>query len=453
MNEKLDWSLSNWYYRDLLIQNGNEPAKVIYHLLYRQAIANKDFEFAKKLNIDKVISQLKIQKYKKKTIIVDNYKSRRAWQKNYTWYNKYELSVLLERESIKKSKQNTFLSRHSREESTISSTRESIIECLVKKVETKKINCTTKNEHLFTKSNRNTENLTLQHILTDIHVNEVTYRKWKKFNWDTDIALKTVIRIVDELIKKQVDSDFKYSKLELLLLWDLIGTKIHEWLDLDIEPIRASKLLASTLSKIYKNLKEYFDDIVIVIVPWNHSETRIWSEKNDRFNENYDFLVSQNLKEFLSVIWCEDKVLAPSRDVPVISKVLNWQVHWFWHWDRFSTDFKKMLPMFSEYYNVKYLDFFHEWHFHNQKIRYEDWFLKMTYPCVTETSFYGQNRYGALKREDQVWNIYNENWEILETYYLDEKKIKDNSFLTNISVNLDLDLSEIFIDTIKYLSR
>lgn len=449
---KIDWSIRNGYYRDLLIQHWNEPASVIFSLLYRKWISNKDFEFVKKLTIKKVISQLKIQKYKKKTIKLNSYK-KRVIDKKYKWYNKSEFTILLEKEFIKKSKQNNFLNRHSREESTISSTRDSIIQCLLKKVETKKISYLQSTKSLFSKEPKSSTGTILQHVLTDIHLNEIIHRKWQKYNWDTEIALKTIIWIVDQLIQKQIDSNRQYIRLELLLLWDLIGTKIHNELDLDIEPVRAAKFLASILSKIYKELIKYFKKVIFILVPGNHSETRLGVEKTDRFNENYDFLVSQYLKEFLSILGKESSVLAPSRDIPVISTVIGNTIHWFGHWDRFSTDFKRMLPIFEEYYNIKYLDFFHEGHFHNQKIRYEDGFLKMTYPCVSETSFYGQNRYGVLKREPQVGNIYNDNGDLLETYYLNDIKLNDIKYLNKITFNLDSDISEIFIDTLKYITK
>lgn len=449
---KLDWSIKNWYYRDLLITHWNEPSSVIFSLLQRRSLENKDIDFARGLTELKVKSQLKSQRYRKKTIKFDTYK-RITIDKKYEGYNKNEATVLLEKEAIKKSRQNNFLKRHSREESTICSTRDSIVRCLLKKVETKKISCTRSTKGLFIKSEKETEGLVLQHVMTDIHVNEVTYRKWDKYNWDTGIALRTVKSIIDQLIQKQVDSGGQYEKLNLLLLGDLVGTQIHEGLDLDIEPVRAAKLLASVLSKAYYELKWYFSEITFTLVPGNHSETRIGFDKADTFHENYDFLVGQYLKEFLAIIWEEESVIAPSRDVPVISSVLGTSVHWFGHWDRFSTDFKKMLPLFSEYYDVKYLDFFHEGHFHSQKIRYEDWFLKMTYPCVTETSFWGQNRFWVLKREPQVGNIYNSQWDLLETYYLEDIKLDNIKYLTEITFDLDQDLSEVFIDTLKYLTR
>lgn len=450
-NKKLDWSIRNWYYKNLLIQNGHIKPQVLYTMLVRDSRDLWDTEFNQNLTVQKVIWQVKNLKYKQKKISTDTY-VKRVLEKRIDSYDKDEIWLMLEKEKIKKAKQNTFLNSHFRNELTISTTRNSIVESLIEKTKNKKISQIKSTKSLFSKEEL--ENLTLQHTLTDIHLNEVTERKWNRHSWNTEIWVKTIIKIIDELISKQINSNYQYKNLELLLLWDLIWTQIYHGLLLDIEPVRASKILASTLAKIYKELIKYFDSVEFVLVPWNHSETRKWWEKSDEFQENYDFLVGQYLKEYLSLLDSEEKVITPPRDIPLVSKETWNSIHWFWHWDRFFSDFKKMLPIFSEYNNINYVDYFHEGHFHNEKIRYEDSFLKFTYPCVTNSSFYGQNRFwGSVKRDYQVGNIYDERWSLITTYNLEVKdeEISKLYHLRNINIDTDMDISELFINTLYFL--
>ena len=55
-----------------------------------------------------------------------------------------------------------------------------------------------------------------------------------------------------------------------------------------------------------------------------------------------------------------------------------------------------------------------------------------------------------FKREPQVWNVYDLEWHLLETYYLEESNIISKE-LEGVKFNLDFDLSEIFKDTLKSL--
>lgn len=425
-----------WKYSDFIIKEIHLPRKLLFIKLIELGKTNKDSIFVDNITIEKL--NWHIWNLKKNWKFI---KTEKPTQKSF---NKTLLN--LEVENIKKQKQNLYLKKNFREEGTITTTRDSIIESLNEKISninTIKIENT---KNIYKKENKN--DLTLEHILTDIHLNESITRKNNVNNWGTEIWLNDIAKVVNRVISKQ---KWQYEKVSLLLLWDLIWTTIHEWLELDVEPIRAASFMASIIAQSYFELKKHFKEVTVTLVPWNHAETRQYWNKTDIFNENYDFIVWEKLKEFLSIYWEEKNVFSPTRDLPLVIREIWTEKHWYVHWDRFWNRLKSLLPMMEKYYNVNYLDYLHEWHFHTEKIRFEEDSLKFTYPCLCQPSSYWFNRIGVVSRERQIWNIY-KDWKLLETYSIDlEEKEKNNFF--EIEFNIDSDMSEIFKTTIWKINK
>jgi len=436
MTKRLNWKP----YNSIILKHQWHKIDSIYVLLLTEAKKRKDKHFEKNLTIQKVRWQID-NFYKTWKLNIKTKKEKKMENKNnINW-----LLLEFEIENIKKQKQNLYLKKNFREEWTISTVRDSIITSLDKKIENKS-NLKIKNHQDLYTSKKEIKKpwLVLEHILTDIHLNEIVTRKKDFNNWSTEIGLQDIEKVINLIIDKQ---KWQYEAVSLLLLWDLVWTTIHEWLELDVEPIRASSYLASAISQSYFELKKHFKTVTITLVPWNHSETRKFWSKTDIFNENYDFIVWEKIKEFLSIFWEEENVFSPTRDLPIVVRTIWTEKHWYVHWDRFWNRLKSLLPMMEKYYKTHYLDYLHEWHFHTEKIRFEEDSLKFTYPCLCQPSTYGFNRIWVVTRERQLWNIYTVSWKLLETYSIDlEKDIPKSKF--KVIFDIDSDLAEIFKTTI-----
>lgn len=442
---RIKWEKYNW----IIIKNQWSDYNAIYLLILERAKLFNDKVLLDNLTLQKLKWQ--IDNLHKKWILsrVEREKKREEnIEKKKNLMN--EILLDFEKENIKKQKQNLYLKKNFREELSISSVRNSIIESLDQKIKDKNhIGLDSSLYKLYLNNKKVEKTKIIEHIITDIHLNEAIIRKNNVNNWSTEIGLLDFEKTINHLISKQ---NWEYKQINLLLLWDLIWTTIHDWLELDIEPIRAASFLASALAQAYNELKKYYIDVKIIIVPWNHSETRKHWNKTDEFNENYDFIVWEKLKEFLILNWNEKDVLWTTRDLPIVAQKIGKYNHAYIHWDRYWTNLKNILSILEKYYNMYYIDYLHEWHFHTLKIRNEDDFVKSTYPCFCQPSSYGFNRIWVVSREDQVWNIYNENWEMIKTYSLNiDNKIEKKKF--NLKFNLDYDLSEIFKETFNILKK
>jgi len=91
----------------------------------------------------------------------------------------------LEINNIKKQKQNLYLKKNFREEGTISTIRDSIIESLNDKINNKTFVKVPNYKNVYKKEKF--FDLTLEHVLTDIHLNEVIIRKNNMNDWSTTI--------------------------------------------------------------------------------------------------------------------------------------------------------------------------------------------------------------------------------------------------------------------------
>lgn len=434
-DKKFDWTFEWGKYSDLIMKYHDQKLWVLHQIIKTELINDGYNHLA--INLTKW-AVLWIRNRLRKKWLLSKKKSK---------LESYKLDSI--KKNYKLSSQTNYLNRNLSNELKIQSTRESIIECLNKKVTIKTIS-----PIMIKKKEVTPVEYTLQHTITDVHLNEVTKRIKKDISWDSERWLTVMTYIVNQLIEKKKTDPFNYTSLDLLFLGDLIGTKIHETIELDIEPNRASKIFASWISQSYVELKKHFWSVRLIFVPGNHAETRIWHEKTDTFNENYDFLVSQYTYEMLSVIGEQDSCIIPNRDIWIVTTSINNSIHGFGHGDRFNGEFKRMWGIFKRYYNISYLDYWHEWHFHNQKIIYDQWIMKMTYPCVTELSFYGQNRYWAdFGIQKQVWNVYNDTWDLVYThniYVNTDKKIK--KYYTP-DINCNDDICEIFVKTLKAIKQ
>lgn len=252
--QNIDWSSYNGIYSHLVKSNLELSNQKLYDLLISTAIKNKH-------NFGNLLTVSRVKRYRNRV----KYEAVKANPKKHNKTQQYVIDI--QKEVIKKTRQNAFLNKHVRQEMTIDSTRESVVESLKYKLdrsEERKIKVPSLSNLKIEDSE---DGYVLQHIMTDIHVNEVTIRKGGKTNWDTNKALKTVSNILNLLIEKQIKEKNKYSSLQLLLLGDLIGTKIHEGIVLDIESNRAAKFLASIIAQAVPTLIHYFGNVEIIIVP------------------------------------------------------------------------------------------------------------------------------------------------------------------------------------------
>jgi len=435
----------NWKNYETIILKYKDTVKnsILFLKLIEEAKKSKDFQFVKNLTIEKLNWKIWNMKRDKKT----KEKFHKKIENNSNKSNINSTLFELEINNIKKQKQNLYLKKNFREEGTISTIRDSIIESLNDKINNKTFVKVPNYKNVYKKEKF--FDLTLEHVLTDIHLNEVIIRKNNMNDWGTTIWLNDICKVINKVIEKQ---NWQYKTVSLLLLGDLVWTTIHEWLELDIEPIRAASFMASIFAQAYFELKKHFEIVHITLVPGNHSETRLNWNKVDMFNENYDFIVGEKIKEYLSIFWEEHNVFSPSRDLPLVVKEIWTEKHWYIHWDRFWTRLKSLLPMMEKYYNVNYLDYLHEWHFHTEKIRYEEDSMKFTYPCLCQPSSYWFNRIWVVSRERQIWNIY-KKWKLLETYSIDLDNNEKENKIFKIQFDIDNDLSEIFKLTFEEIKK
>lgn len=363
----------------------------------------------------------------------------------HTEVNKVQLELRQRLASLRSEKQHT--TKNLNQEASIESTRKKILNSFEGKISKEIIVPTLpiKSLHRFEETN-----LRLQHIITDIHANECFERK-NMGDWGMPQAIERVTTICNNLIDMQKNAKIKYKSLELGFLGDIVGTEIHKGIKVDTESNRAAKFMASLITQCTAKLLEHFPSITLVFVPGNHAETReSGQDKNDLFQENYDFYVAEYTKEYIMIKNLSNvTVQSPDRDTPVIAivekNVNNQVIHGYAHGDRFNSKFAPMSGLLKAGYTVDYLDFYHQGHLHNEDIKYDQGIMKFTYPCVTEVSSYGQNRYGAHKvigAEDQLGNIYSmTTGEILTTYNMNIDK-KNNKYFTP-DIDLKDDISDI----------
>lgn len=385
-----------------------------------KAISRKDYVFAKNIKESDVFKR------------ISSLNKKIAWREVFTlMWDKYK-------EHFKK----VYLYKHFRSESIIWRTREYIIETVKdrkgKQIKPIKILWL---EELKEKHSNN--NYSFELTLTDMHINEHFFIS-EDVKWNVNVAMRDLNKVTNYLVK-YLKQNPSIKELTINNNGDTLWTKIHNEIELDIEPIRASKIIAWAVFQMLVAVRKELPDISVTYrtVPGNHSETRVNWEKPNLFAENYDFIFAEELKILQKIYWDEKiQVFSPNRHYE-FSYFERWNILQV-HWDR-RTSIHKFQPKIRALYNKSLVRYWYYWHYHMENFFIEENVLKMFFPAFTRPNYYALNNYGwTFRRDPQKAMVFNTN---------------DNQYNLEKIINIDIDLIEEFwlkeyinIDTKKDIS-